>query len=221
MPDKNKQKIADLNQIPAVFVCGKFCALFFIQRERDMGFSLPGMHLFYLAEDNLDPEEYERIIYPDFAWPRICEQYDFDDSRHAGFHIISMYEAPSYRNPHEPRPHGPGEKARLKEMVFAGDVIMLSEMSGPATLFYVNEQGALMCNSPYAFSLKGAEKIIGEYNRSVSRRDYRQTDGKPRPTVRHSRKSTVPEQQAQATRKNLPLGHALTALLRKNGGRSR
>lgn len=65
---------------------------------------------------------------------------------------------------------------------FSGDVVMLSNMYGPARLFYINEEGQLRYNDPLAFGLNGVSRVVKEYNASVGRRDYQRTGGKPRPT---------------------------------------
>ncbi|PIF14670.1 Uncharacterized alpha/beta hydrolase domain [Candidatus Pantoea floridensis] len=167
-----------------------------------MSLSLPGIYLYYLPNDNLAPEDFERIVSPSYAWARICDQYEFDDSYNPGFNIINMREQSSCRNPHQPGPHGPREKERLEKMIFCGDAVMLSEMHGPDVIFYINDKGELICNNVHAFSFSGADRIIAEYHRSVSRRNYQHSNGKPRPTTRMTRNSNAePEQHAQAARK--------------------
>lgn len=152
-----------------------------------MSIRLPGHNLYYLPEDKLAPKEYERILYPSLAWSRICEKYEFYDGQNADFQLINMRERSYYRNLYQLGSHGHGEKARLKRMVFSGDVVMLSDMHSLGNLFYINDEGKLICSNSYAFYFSGANKIICAYDRAVNRKDYQRTGGKPRPTVRQIR----------------------------------
>lgn len=147
-----------------------------------MSLSLPGIDLFYLPKDNLTPEEYERIISPFAAWSHIERRYEFDDGWNGSHYLIRMREKNFYRSPNQPPPHGPREKARMKNMVEHGEVVMLNPFSGPAGLFYINDNGNLICTHSGAFAFSGADRVIREYQRSVDQRDYRRRDGKPRPT---------------------------------------
>lgn len=179
-----------------------------------MSFSLPGIYLYYLPKDDLAPEEYERIISPIFAWMHIREEYEFDDAHDRGFRLVNMHKRPCNPNPHQPRRYGPREEARLKAMVKSGEVVMLSPFHGPATLFYIGDQGQLICRDPSAFSFYGAKNVLRAYANSVSRRDYRHSGGKPRPTRIERRRATAldevvpearqrpdPEQRAQSAHK--------------------
>jgi Uncharacterized alpha/beta hydrolase domain (DUF2235) len=185
-----------------------------------MGLSLPGNLLFYLSKDNLAPEAYERIISPFFAWSAICRQYVFGEGQRGVRHIIDMRErSHHYLNPDQARPHGLGEQLRLKNLLSAGEVVMLSDIAGPASLFYINDTGQLICTAPHVFRCYGANNILREYAHSVSRRDYSPTGGQPRPTpFRVRRRSSEaekeilpppapaktrrePEQQAQSAKK--------------------
>lgn len=177
-----------------------------------MSISLPGSYLYYLAKDDLAPEEYERIISPFFAWSRICKKYEFDDTIRGSFYIINIRERPYYRSSHQPAPHGLREKARLKSMVESGDVVMLSEMHDPGSLFYINDEGKLICTSYSSFRHNGTEKILHEYDLSVGRRDYRHRGGKPRPTVRQVKKrGAEPHPEIYGTINSKTAGRLLAA----------
>ncbi|CRG52394.1 hypothetical protein B7R74_19875 [Yersinia pseudotuberculosis] len=145
-----------------------------------MSLSLPGNYLYSLSQDNLPPEEYERIISPNTALSRINREYEFDDRHNTGRYIINMRERQISSN--QALPCGIREKEKLEKMVSFGDIVMLSDLYGPAKLFYINEEGKLICTNPLAFSLSGADSIIRTYNASVKRRDYQRIGGKPRPT---------------------------------------
>lgn len=147
-----------------------------------MSFNLPGMYLYYLSRDNLAPEEYERIISPHAAWARICREYEFDDSHNTSRYLINMREREQRFSPDQPRPGGIREKEKLEKLVFSGDVVMLSDMYGPARLFYINGEGQLMSADPHAFRFEGAAKIIKAFDDGVKCRNYQRTGGKPRST---------------------------------------
>lgn len=132
-------------------------------------------------KDNLAPEEYERIISANAAWSRICREYEFDDGNNIGRYLINMREREQHISPDQQRSAGTREKKNWK-VGFSGDVVMLSNMYGPARLFYINEEGQLRYNDPLAFGLNGVSRVVKEYNASVGRRDYQRTGGKPRPT---------------------------------------
>ncbi|MDU4093057.1 MAG: HNH endonuclease signature motif containing protein [Pantoea sp.] len=69
-------------------------------------------------------------------------------------------------------------------MIYEGEVVMLDTfLTSSYPLFYINDQGELICRDPLTFHINGAENIIREYHRSVARRDYRNKGGKPRPTA--------------------------------------
>ena len=68
-------------------------------------------------------------------------------------------------------------------MIENADVVCLNDVSAlPAGLFFINDDGALICRDEQAFRFNGASKIIAAFNLSVSRRDYRRNGGKPAPT---------------------------------------
>lgn len=140
-----------------------------------MSLSLPGNYLYCLSRDNLPPEKYECIISANAAWARICREYEFDDGNNAGRYLINMRERQVYSN--HTRSPGNREKGKLERMIFSGDVVMLSNMHGPATLFYINEEGRLNCTDSSAFRLNRAEGIIRAYNASVKQRDYQRIGG--------------------------------------------
>ncbi|HDL8491534.1 TPA: hypothetical protein P4O12_001215 [Yersinia enterocolitica] len=178
-----------------------------------MSLSLPGNDLYCLSRDNLPPEEYERIISAYAAWSRICREYEFDDRNNNGRYIINMREnrAASHLRPSR----GAREKDKLEKMVFSGDIVMLSDIHGPARLFYIDDDGKLICTDSLGFRFDGAKKIIAEYNNSVSRTDYQRSGGKPRPTqiqrlVRAS-EPDLPAQQAFRTINTKAAGRLLAA----------
>ncbi|WON76268.1 hypothetical protein [Serratia sp. UGAL515B_01] len=161
-----------------------------------MSLSLPGIYLYYLPNDNLAPEEFERIISAHRAWSRICREYVFDEGYGTGRYIINMREDRTVQ--HRTASRGLREKEKLEKMVFSGDVVMLSDIYGPANLFYINEGGKLVCTDPMAFRFEGTKKIIAQYDQSVLRRDYRTTNGKPRPTPMNQFRRGESPVQAQA-----------------------
>ncbi|YCH29457.1 hypothetical protein M1D48_14935 [Erwinia sp. D4-22] len=149
-----------------------------------MSFSLPGTDLYYLPRDDLAPERYEEITRPVFSWPKVDSKYVFDDRMHFGFQLINMQQRAFNGYNNQPPPHGPREREKLKRMLFSGEVVMLGGYSfSKGSLFYIDEQGALICRDRLAFKFDGARGIIREYNRSVTRRDYSKRGGKPRPTA--------------------------------------
>ncbi|CNI43358.1 HNH endonuclease domain-containing protein [Yersinia pekkanenii] len=152
-----------------------------------MSLNLPGSYLYYLSKDNLAPEEYERIISPHDAWSRICREYEFDDGYNASRYLINMREGRTYHT--QASSGGSREKEKLEKMVFSGEVVMLSDIYGPARLFYINGEGQLMSADPHAFRLTGAAKIIEAFNASVKCRNYQRTGGKPR--SKHDRDAMV------------------------------
>ncbi|MGP9293469.1 polymorphic toxin type 46 domain-containing protein [Yersinia pseudotuberculosis] len=178
-----------------------------------MSLSLLGIYLYNLSRDNLRPEEYERIVSAYAAWTRVCREYEFNDGYHANHYIINMRERQVHHT--QASSLGPREKDKLERMVFSGEVVMLSDLYGPAKLFHINEDGTLICSDPLAFHHDGAKRIITEYSKSVSCRDYRRSGGKPRPTqvkrlVRASAPD-LPEPQAFRTINSKAAGRLLAA----------
>lgn len=57
---------------------------------------------------------------------------------------------------------------------------MLNRYGSPGELFYIDEEGWLICRNYHVFEMNGAERILREYRNSVGCRYYR--SGKPRPT---------------------------------------
>ncbi|AJK15993.1 HNH endonuclease domain-containing protein [Yersinia pseudotuberculosis] len=76
-----------------------------------MSLSLPGNCLYSLSQDNLPPEEYERIISPNTALSRINREYEFDDRHNTGRYIINMRERQISSN--QALPCGIREKEKL------------------------------------------------------------------------------------------------------------
>ncbi|WP_238281850.1 HNH endonuclease signature motif containing protein [Yersinia wautersii] len=93
-----------------------------------------------------------------------------------------MREREQRFSPDQARPNGIREKEKLEKLVFSGDVVMLSDMYGPARLFYINGEGQLMSADPHTFRFEGAAKIIKAFDDSVKCRNYQRTGRKPRPT---------------------------------------
>ncbi|AIN14807.1 HNH endonuclease signature motif containing protein [Yersinia pseudotuberculosis] len=176
-----------------------------------MSFNLPGMYLYYLSRDNLAPEEYERIISPHAAWARICREYEFDDSHNTSRYLINMREREQRFSPDQPRPGGIREKEKLEKLVFSGDVVMLSDMYGPARLFYINGEGQLMSADPHAFRFEGAAKIIKAFDDGVKCRNYQRTGGKPRSTKSPMKVRPSVSERSMITRASDESGRVLSA----------
>ena len=149
-----------------------------------MSLSLPGNDLYYLPRDDLAPEKYEEIISPYSAWPRIESKYVFDDRHSVGFQLINMREREIHGYSNQPPPYGTREREKLKSMLYSGEVVMLDGFSAArGWLFYINNDGELICRDPLSFTFDGAQRVIQEYKRSVARRDDSNRGGKPRPTA--------------------------------------
>ncbi|WP_163281675.1 HNH endonuclease signature motif containing protein [Enterobacter cloacae] len=148
-----------------------------------MSFSLPGFNVFYLSRDNLEPEKYELITRPSVTWDYIRQEYEFDDRYRDHYHIEGLRPRPScsrsyaYQNNHA---NGFNIERRLRYLVFRGEVVMLNRYGSPGELFYIDEEGQLICRNDHVFEMNGAEQILREYRNSVGCRYYR--SGKPRPT---------------------------------------
>jgi hypothetical protein len=68
-------------------------------------------------------------------------------------------------------------------MIERGDVVCLNDFSVlPASLFYIDDNGSLICRDKNTFRLDGAKRIIDAFNLAVSQREYRRSGGKPAPT---------------------------------------
>ncbi|MDU4095629.1 MAG: hypothetical protein E7H57_20535, partial [Pantoea sp.] len=177
-----------------------------------MSFSLPGTDLYYLPRDDLPPEKYEEIIRPVFAWPQIDSKYVFDDRMRFGFQLINMQQRAFNGYTNQLPPHGPREREKLKNMIYHGEVVMLGGFSwAKGELFYIDEQGELICRDLRAFDFGGAQGVIREYKRSVARRDYSSRGGKPRPTVLPGRLSGVNPPDALSTINSKAAGRLLAA----------
>lgn len=148
-----------------------------------MSFSLPGFNLFYLSRDNLEPEKYELITRPSVTWDYISQEYEFDDRYRDHYHVEGLRPRPSYsrsyayQNNHS---NGFNTERRLRYLVFRGEVVMLNRYGTPGELFYIDEEGQLICKNYHVFEMNGAEQILREYRNSVGCRYHR--TGKPRPT---------------------------------------
>lgn len=148
-----------------------------------VSFSLPGFNVFYLSRDNLEPEKYELITRPSVTWDYIRQEYEFDDRYRDHYHVEGLRPRPScsrsyaYQNNHA---NGFNTERRLRYLVFRGEVVMLNRYGSPGELFYIDEEGQLICRNYHVFEMNGAEQILREYRNSVGCRYYR--SGKPRPT---------------------------------------
>lgn len=177
-----------------------------------MSFSMPGNNLYYLPRDDLAPERYEEIISPSFAWADIDIKYVFDDRPLMGFQIINMRERNFNGYTNQLPPHGPREREKLKNMLYNGEVVMLSGFSAsPGCLFYITNDGVLICRDPLVFAFDGAQKIIQQYKNSVARRDYSQRGGKPRPTILPVRSAGITQPEPLNTLNSKAAGRLLAA----------
>lgn len=169
---------------------------------KDMSLSLPGTDLYYLEADNLEPERFERIIRPHGAWMEICAEYEFDDAGLQTHCVVNMRRRQFSGNTNQRERDGWREKAKLERLVYTGQVVMLASGGAPGDLFYIDDSGKLVCVDPTVFQWDGAERVIREYYRSVSRRDYSRSGGRPQATVRIVRTAAAaPVQRAQSARK--------------------
>ncbi|HFR4564514.1 TPA: hypothetical protein ACHWLI_002701, partial [Enterobacter sichuanensis] len=148
-----------------------------------MSFSLPGFNLFYLSRDNLEPEKYELITRPAVTWDYIRQEYEFDDRYRDHYHVEGLRPRPSYSRSYayqNNRSNGFNTERRMRYLVFRGEVVMLNRSASPGELFYIDEEGQLICKNYHAYEMNGAEQILREYRNSVGCRYY--GTGKPRPT---------------------------------------
>lgn len=148
-----------------------------------MGLSLPGSRLIYLSRDNLPPESFERIIPPFAAWKHAEQDYQFNDRWDHQRYIINIEPKSTYLLAAALPEFGERSREKLKALIEHGDVVCLDDISNlPASLFYIDDNGALICRDENAFKFGGAKRIIEAFNIAVSKRDYRRTGGKPAPT---------------------------------------
>ncbi|WP_024556015.1 HNH endonuclease [Franconibacter pulveris 1160] len=135
-----------------------------------MSFSLPGCNLFYLLRDNLEPEYYELIAQPYATWHYIQQEYEFDDRYRGHYYIEGLRPHPqcSRNYVHQSNyTYGLNAHRRMRELVFNGNIVMLDRIGPPGQLFYIDEQGELICTNPWAFERNGAENIIRAFTHSV------------------------------------------------------
>ncbi|MCZ7834227.1 hypothetical protein [Atlantibacter hermannii] len=161
-----------------------------------MGLSLPGSRLIYLSRDNLPPESFERIIPPFAAWKHAEQDYQFNDRWDHQRYIINIEPKSTYPLAAALPEFGERSREKLKALIEHGDVVCLDDISNlPASLFYIDDKGALICRDENAFKFGGAKRIIEAFNIAVSKRDYRRTGGKPAPTRSRQlrRRSSQPE----------------------------
>ncbi|WP_051237833.1 hypothetical protein [Franconibacter pulveris] len=135
-----------------------------------MSFSLPGCNLFYLLRDSLEPEYYELIAQPYATWHYIQQEYEFDDRYRGHYYIEGLRPHPqcSRNYAHQSNyTYGLNTHRRMRELVFNGDIVMLDRIGPPGQLFYIDEQGELICTNPWVFERNGAENIIRAFTQSV------------------------------------------------------
>ncbi|KMV33507.1 HNH endonuclease [Franconibacter pulveris] len=135
-----------------------------------MSFSLPGCNLFYLLRDSLEPEYYELIAQPYATWNYIQQEYEFDDRYRGHYYIEGLRPHPqcSRNYAHQSNyTYGLNTHRRMRELVFNGNIVMLDRIGPPGQLFYIDEQGELICTNPWAFERNGAENIIRAFTHSV------------------------------------------------------
>lgn len=167
-----------------------------------MSFSLPGIDLYFLASDNIAPEEYERIMPPETAWHRVQRDYCFIDSVSQNGFIVNMRPKESINFRDQAPNRGGREANKMRQLIQSGEVVMLDRHSPPGEIFFINSDGKLICNRSWLFSPGGSERIQREFNKSVQRRAGQFRDGKPRPTAFAARSVvSSPEQYAQADKK--------------------
>ncbi|ARJ41793.1 hypothetical protein B1H58_07005 [Pantoea alhagi] len=148
-----------------------------------MGASLPGNRLICLSRDTLAPESFERIISPLAAWKHIEQDYRFDDSWNNSLYIVNIF--PKFAHPLAATlpEYGRRSKEQLKALTERGEVVCLNDVSVlPAGLFYIDDNGMLICRDKTLFRFDGANRIIAAFNLAVSKRDYHHSGGKPAPT---------------------------------------
>ncbi len=147
-----------------------------------MGLSLPGNRLIYLLRDDLAPESFERILDPQAAWRHAEQNYAYDDRWNQRYIVnIDLKSVHPFAGT-LPR-QGEQAKSQLRTMIERGDVVCLNEISVlPAELFYINNNGALICRDESVFRFDGAKKIVAAFNLAVKKRDYSHSGGKPSST---------------------------------------
>lgn len=148
-----------------------------------MSLSLPGFDLFYLSRDNLEPENYELITRPAVTWDYIRQEYEFDDKYRDHYYVEGLRPRPSYSCGYahqDNHSNGFNTERHLRYLIFRGEIVMLNRYGSPGEIFYIDEEGQLICKNHQAFEMNGADQILKEYRNSVGCRNYR--SGKPRPT---------------------------------------
>lgn len=148
-----------------------------------MSLSLPGFDLFYLSRDNLEPENYELITRPSVTWYYIRQEYEFDDKYRDHYYVEGLRPRPSYSCGYahqDNHSNGFNTERHLRYLILRGEIVMLNRYGSPGEIFYIDEEGQLICKNHQAFEMNGADQILKEYRNSVGCRNYR--SGKPRPT---------------------------------------
>ncbi|WP_237172360.1 HNH/endonuclease VII fold putative polymorphic toxin [Pantoea alhagi] len=148
-----------------------------------MGASLPGNRLICLSRDTLAPASFERIISPLAAWRHIEQDYRFDDRWNNSLYIVNIFPKSAHPLAATLPEYGRRSKEQLKALTERGEVVCLNDVSVlPAGLFYIDDNGMLICRDKTLFRFDGANSIIAAFNLAVSKRDYRYSGGKPTPT---------------------------------------
>nr|WP_242634110.1 hypothetical protein [Pantoea allii] len=177
-----------------------------------MGLSLPGNRLICLSRDNLPPESFERIISPYSAWRHAEQDYQFDDRFNHQRYIVNIEPKSSHPLAATLPGYGERSKAQLKAMIERGDVVCLNDVSVlPADLFYIDDNGALICRDKNAFRFDGVKRIIEAFNLAVRQRDYRHSGGKPAPTSSRKLRSGNNAPVNDKTLNNKNVGRLLAA----------
>lgn len=97
-------------------------------------------------------------------------------------------------------------------MIECGDVVCLNDVSAvPADLFYIDDNGALICRNKDSFRFDGANEIIAAFNLAVSKRDYSHSGGKPAPTSSRKLRSGSPSPVSYGTLSSKNVGRLLAA----------
>ncbi|MEN4546138.1 HNH endonuclease signature motif containing protein [Pantoea agglomerans] len=163
---------------------------------------LPGTDLYYLAGDNVPPEQFERIMPPEKAWHRVQRDFCFDDTTTVSGYIVNMRPKVVINFRDQAPKRGLREEKRMLQLIYTGEVVMIDHESLPGDVFFINSEGKLICTRSWLFSPGGSERILSEFVKSVQRRAGQYRDGKPRPTAFAARSVvSSPEQYAEVYKK--------------------
>jgi len=116
--------------------------------------------LICLSGNNLPPESCERIISSFAAWSHAGQDYQFDDRWHHQRYIVNIEPQSSYPLAGTLSRHGERSKEQLKAMIECGDVVCLNDVCVlSAGLFYIDDNGKLICGNENAFRFGGAKTL--------------------------------------------------------------